>query len=288
MDFFKTMLCGAVIGLANIIPGVSGGTMAVILNIYDELISSISDFRTSPIKSIKFLTPIGLGAVIAILLCSSGLSYLLDTEYMIVNFFFIGIIIGSVPMLYSRATKKGVHSKKVYTPMFITFALMMLMVIFSNVVGTEETIIRTLSPITFLQLFLASAVAAICMIVPGVSGSFVMLLFGVYTTIITAISEFNILLLATIGIGVLAGIFGGAKLIDTIIEKHETPTYFAILGLVFGSIPVLLNNIRLEDAFFFNSKLIISFIALFVGYILTSTFDNPKLKEYFTNKKSSL
>lgn len=284
MNIVKNIISGGIIGIANIVPGVSGGTMAVILNIYDELIQSISDLRTQPKKSIEFLAPIGIGAVIAILLCSNGISFLLSAQYMIVNFFFIGIILGSIPMLYKRGTKNGFKPTNLL-PLFITFSLMLGMIFFSDAVGIEETIITTLTIPSFIQLFLASAVSAICMIVPGVSGSFVMLLFGTYTTIVTAVSQLNILILIPVGLGVLAGILGGAKLIEIVLVKHETSTYFAILGFVFGSIPVLLNNIILEGEFTFGIKFIIAIIVMIIGIAITILFDNPKLKQHFENRK---
>lgn len=293
MNIIKTMLCGGVIGIANIIPGVSGGTMAVILNIYDKLIQSISELRTKPKQSITFLAPIGIGAVIAILLCSNALTYLLANQYMIINFFFIGIIIGSIPMLYKRASNssksKIIKLTKVPTsqnfikispeqlpPFLSTFILMILMMLFSDKIGIEETVITTLTPISFIKLFLGSTISAICMIIPGVSGSFIMLLFGVYTTIITAISTLNIILLIPVGLGVLTGILGGAKLIETVIKKHESNTYFAILGLVFGSIPILINNIIIENAFETNIKLIISIIVMLLSAKMTMMFDKSK------------
>lgn len=270
----KNLIFGGIIGIANIIPGLSGGTMAVILQIYDELINAISDFKNNPIGSIRYLMPVGIGAVIAILLCSNGISYLLDAEYMIVNFFFIGIILGSIPMIYKRGTNRPIKFSSIGCCL-ITFSFMIFSVLFSDISETSS-IINELTVSSFIKLFLASAVSAMCMIVPGISGSFVMLLLGVYTTIITAISDFNILLMLPIGLGVLFGLLGGAKLINIILSKYEQSTYFSILGFVIGSIFVLFNNIVIEGAFY-TSKLVLSAIALIVGLVATLVFGNSKV-----------
>ena len=278
----KQIIFGAIIGVANIIPGVSGGTMAVILNIYDELIGTISDFKKDVRGSIEYLAPIGIGAVLAILLCSSGINYLLQNHYMIINFFFIGIILGSIPMIYGKAREE--RFKISYgIPFIIAFAIMIATIVFSDI-SEGHTIITTLTPQVFIQLVITSAIAAVCMIIPGISGSFVMLLLGVYTTVITAISSFNVLLLMPIGIGVLLGLFGGAKIIDFVLNRYKGGTYFGILGFVFGSIPVLLNNIVVENEFKGGSILIISIVVLIFGMILTLLFDNPKLKKHFETK----
>ena len=104
MKFLLDMLRGAVIGVANVIPGVSGGTMAVVMNVYDKLIGAVSRFRRDWKKNLLILIPIVLGAGIGILAFSSLIKYLLSQYPMAVNFFFMGLIVGSVPMIFRRAT----------------------------------------------------------------------------------------------------------------------------------------------------------------------------------------
>ena len=107
MKFLVNVLRGAIIGIANIIPGVSGGTMAVVMNIYDQLIGSISKFFRNFKKNLLFLIPILIGAGAGIFLFSLLLGSLLEKYPMPVNFFFLGLILGSIPMLYKRATAEG-------------------------------------------------------------------------------------------------------------------------------------------------------------------------------------
>ena len=212
MDFLSRMLKGLVVGVANIIPGVSGGTMAVVMGIYDKLIGAVSDLRRDFKNSVIYLFPIGVGALLGILLFSYLIEYLLANFTMPTNIFFLGLILGSIPMIYRRATREKL--KKVsLLPFAASFAVI-----------------------------LSAVAAAACMIMPGISGSMIMVLLGVYTSVLTAISSFNIPVLVPVALGVLLGVFWGAKLIDWCMKRFEQQTYFAILGLIAGSIlPILLN-----------------------------------------------
>ena len=187
-----------IIGLANIIPGVSGGTMAVVFGVFDRLIASISNIRKEFKKSILFLLPIGLGAGVAILLLSQGLKWLLDHYYMATNLFFIGVIVGSIPMIFGKAVEGGFKIRNLI-PFVVTFAMMIGMMFLSP--EGEQVIARSLDVLTFIKLLVFSAIAAISMIIPGLSGSFVMLLLGTYNTVITAIAELNIVMLIPVVIG---------------------------------------------------------------------------------------
>ena len=106
MAFIKNLIAGAVIGIANIIPGVSGGTMMVILNMFDKIIEAVSSFRKNVKKNILYLLPILIGAAIGIIAFSKGITFMLDNYPVIINFFFMGLIVGSVPLVFKSAYKK--------------------------------------------------------------------------------------------------------------------------------------------------------------------------------------
>ena len=112
-------------------------------------------------------------------------------------------------MIWKRGTKDGLKPWH-FIPCLVTFGIMIFTIV-GPFDASSESVVTTLTPFVFAQLFLCSAIAAVCMIIPGISGSFVMLLFGVYTTIMTAVSDFNFLLLLPIGLGALLGILIGAK-----------------------------------------------------------------------------
>lgn len=278
MEILKLILCGAVIGVANIIPGVSGGTMAVVLNLYDKLIESVSGIRKHFVKSIKFLIPVVLGAGAGIVLLSKVIEVLLDKQYMAVNFFFIGVVIGSIPLHYGKMiyTDEGQTQKvKVKVSHIISaaipFLLMAGMAVDMVIVGegSSDVTITALSVGNFFILFFSLALAAFCMIIPGLSGSFIMVLIGVYPSIIGAISDFNILLLIPAALGAIVGILGGAKVIDRVITKFPNHSFFAIMGFVIGSIPVLLCKIGQASAYRSGVTLIVSVLVLIGGAALS-------------------
>lgn len=281
IQYIKNIFCGMIVGLANIIPGVSGGTMAVILNIYDKLIESIGNLTKKLKENVIFLSAIGIGAVISILLFSKGINFLLEHYYMITNFFFIGVIIGSAPMIYRRATEDSFKWTHII-PCVLAFVIMLITEFMPNT-GTE-VVITTLSVGTCIQLILVGMISAICMIIPGISGSFVMLLFGMYETITTALSSFNVVILIPMAIGCLLGVGFGSKLISFVLKRYPQATYFAILGFVFGSIPVILGKIIEENAFQMGLAMILSVLMLIVGLIISYAFSSEKFKQYLIKK----
>ncbi|MFI3169262.1 MAG: DUF368 domain-containing protein [Faecalibacterium sp.] len=238
----KLILFGMIIGIANIIPGVSGGTMAVILGVYDKIISAISNWRTKFIDAVKLLVPIGVGAVVGIVLFANIIEYTLAAFPMATNMVFVGLIIGSVPMIYKKATAEKIKVSGLLS-FLVCFGFMVFMMV---VTPSESSAITTLTLSGFLRIFLSSAVAAGAMIIPGISGSFVLLLLGLYTTILTAISDFNILILIPVGLGCAVGILGCAKIIERLFAKAPCQTYLGILGFMLGSVPIIFPTISLN------------------------------------------
>jgi len=249
MENIFVILKGMVIGVSNVIPGVSGGTMAVVLGIYDKLISAVNSFFKDWKKNIFFLAEIAIGAGLGIILFSKLITNLLTNHPEPTNFLFIGLILGSFPMLYKRATKGKVKK-------------MVIMSIYSDI-EVSTIAMTSLSVKSFISLFLAGFIAAATMILPGVSGSLVLLILGLYTTFTNAVSTFNIPLLIPGGLGVLVGILTMTKLIESFMSKYPQPAYFAICGLILGSVfPVY-------PGFTFNLSGMLSIITFLIGFILT-------------------
>lgn len=259
----KLIICGMLIGIANIIPGVSGGTMAVILKIYDKLIFSISNLykKESLKESIKYLMLIGIGAVSGILLFSKFIEYTLNNFPTSTNIFFAGLIAGSIPMILNK-TK---ITKKISISSIICLIISLTLVILMKFLSPEEStqIITTLNLASFLKLFIASIFSAGAMIIPGLSGSFLMLIFGIYQTILSAVSNINILILMPVGLGCLVGILGCAKIIEKLFLKYSSQTYCAILGFMIGSIFIIFPSLK------FDLTIIINLI-LFLGASIMS------------------
>lgn len=245
MRFIKDLLCGAVMGIAEIIPGVSGGTMAVLMNIYDKLIGAISHLKEQFKKSVLYLLPIVLGMGLSILALSHVISPLLQNYPMQVNFLFLGLVIGIIPMLFCRACKGGVKPVHIL-PFIITLAIMIVLACFYSL--TNSSVISTMDAGTFIRFALVGFLAAVCLILPGISGSMIMVIFGIYASVIAAISKLNIMMLIPVAIGVLCGLLFGSKIIDYCLHRFPQATFFAILGLVSGSTISLVQRALLPES----------------------------------------
>ncbi len=232
-SILSLFLKGVGIGAANTVPGVSGGTIAAITGIYDRLIHAISTFFKAWKKNALILVPVGLGALLGIALFASLVEYLLLAVPQATAFFFIGLIVGSLPFLLGQ-----VAGRRFRAPQIIAAVIAAGVVILMGVAGrppmTEPII--TLSVTNSLWLLLAGAIAAATMIIPGVSGSFVLLLIGMYQTFITAVSSGNLPLLAVLGAGALIGIVAVSRVLDLLFARFYAVTYWAIIGLVAGSV----------------------------------------------------
>ena len=235
MQFLKNLICGALIGISSIIPGMSGGTMAVILDIFDQMIGSISSLRHTFKKSVCYLFPIGLGMAAGVLLFSGVLSGLLASYPVPMQFFFIGVVVGSIPLVLRKEREEAFRPHS-FLALIVTLAAM-LCVYFIRPDDTAVQLIRTPDMVQMVQLGLYSAFAAAAMVIPGVSGSFFLMLFGVYHSILAAVSELNMSVLIPVGVGMVIGILFCAKILDILLKAHKQAVYFGILGCVIGSIP---------------------------------------------------
>ena len=262
------MLKGAVFGVANIIPGVSGGTIALTMGIYEDFISSISNFFNKPKKSLKFLLPFGIGAALSILLMSKLISFCLDKFPFPTTLFFVGLILGGVPMLTKKVKKKKIKPTNLGIAT-LTFSIVMTMFFMKS--GNNFVNLVNPNLLMYLVLGLVGMIAAATMIIPGVSGSFVLMLLGFYEPIVNTVGDLtnfsnlahNLLILAPFGLGVLVGIILIAKLIEFLFKKYEVPTYYAILGFVIASIiTLILGAISTKLAFI---HIIVGLITLAIG-----------------------
>lgn len=247
-EYFRYFLCGLVFGTANVIPGVSGGTMLVIFGIFDRLTEAISGIKKT-FRNFWFLLTFALGAGGGIVLSAFVISSLFENFPIQTNMFFIGLILGGVPLIY----KFGTEEKKVKPLCAIPFIIAMAVVIGLTVLEKLDVfklapdVVTGFDAVISLKLIVCAAIAAVTMIIPGISGSFVMMLLGVYETIIGAIRDMNFYVIIPFAIGAVIGIIGGAKLISMLIKKNKLMVYSALMGLVIGSVYAIL-----PDGFGFN------------------------------------
>ena len=269
MDFIRLIGIGIILGVANVIPGVSGGTMAVVFNIYDRLIGVITLNVRKIISEWRFILPLVLGMGLGIILFSKAITFLFQNYPVQTNWFFIGIILGSIPMLLKRllaASKKGSGRRTVPLSAIVcgVVALAVMAVMTYLEVSESGAPIQTvLTPALVVRLMVGLAFATIAMIIPGISGSFLMLVVGIYSTVIAAISDLNIPLLVPAVIGGVIGLLGGAKLVRLLMAKVPAQTYGAIMGLVLGSILVIF------PGFGGFSTVATSLLAAAVGFVVS-------------------
>lgn len=248
-ETIKLIFIGIILGIANVIPGVSGGTIAVVFNIYDRLIQVITLNVKKIVREWKFLLPLVAGMATGIILFSKLITFLFERFPVQTNWFFIGIIAGSLPMICTRFLSAGKtkddgggtkRRPSVSAVVCIIVALgVMVAMTFSDVSDTGAAIQTEFSVPLALRLFIGLAFAAVAMIIPGISGSFLMLVVGVYGTVIAAVADMNIPLLIPSALGAVAGLLGGAGIVRLLMQRVPSQTYGAILGLVIGSILVI-------------------------------------------------
>ena len=253
MYIFRTLAIGIIIGMANVIPGISGSTIAVIFGIYDKFINAITLNVKKLRQNKKFVLPIIAGMAAGVLIFSKVITLLYERFPVQTNFFFTGLIIGSIPTLAALAVKteksgKIERSKIVSVTIcaVIGIAVMILFSIIESSFGGSQDMGGALPAFSVklgLKLFIAGLFAAVAMIVPGISGSLLMLIMGVYPIVIKSISALFLpksflsasLLLLPNGFGVLAGLLLGAKAVKNLLEKAPNCAYAVILGLLCGS-----------------------------------------------------
>lgn len=273
MEYIMNILKGIVIGIANAIPGVSGGTMAVILKIYDRLVESI----TLNLKKLKenwlFLVTVGIGALIGILLAAKALSYLFDSYTIATQLFFMGIIVGSIPMIYKETTK----IEKIKPINIIPFVVGMAAIVGLGLINSDsiaQSVETELTPVLFFKLVVFLFIAALATITPGISGALMLTVLGGYQTVLHAVNDLNIAILIPVGIGAVLGILGGARIIAFLLKRFYQGTYCAILGLVIGSLYGIF-----PKGISMNTQSVVGVILLIVGILI------PLIPSFIKSKK---
>lgn len=273
----KNLLKGMVMGIANIIPGVSGGTMAVSMGIYDKLIHCVTHLFTEFKESMKFLIPIFLGIGVALV----GLSFIIEPAFehfpLQTNCLFVGLIVGGLPAVIKKVKGKGIKASYVLS-FLVFFAVVAGMAAMGETEGKAADL--SFSLLSVMKLFLVGIIASATMVIPGVSGSMMLLLLGYYNPIVGAIKNFVTALvsfdvtgilqgcgiLVPMGVGIVVGIFAIAKLIEIIFEKFPMQAYWAIIGLIVAS-PFAIFLLG-ETGTITVSGILVSIVIFAVGFIV--------------------
>jgi len=280
MELIKLTFTGFVLGATVIIPGFSTATMAVVLNVYDRLINVIVPDVKKIMAAWLFWLPMVVGGIIGIFFSGRVFSILFENYQIPAYWFFIGIIAGSLPVVYSRVQKPS--SRLPYLSSAVCCILAILIMVLINVLRPEEgaRLYTELTPQVFGLLVLGGALSAIAMITPGISGAFFLLVIGLYQTVLKAVSDLNLLLLLPLVLGAIAGLLGGAAVMRFLLSKAPRGTYGAVLGLVAGSVIVLF-----PGTFAFETGwespvigIIISVVVMIAGFLISLYMGSRKHK----------
>ena len=289
MKWFLDVLRGVVIGVSNIIPGVSGGTMAVSMGIYDRVIYAVNKLRGQFRKSFRELLPIIIGVLIGLFAFAALIGTLLGTKSdeipltrLPTNFAFIGLILGGLPAIYKRFNMRDARF-----PGLILFLLFLALVVVLPLLNPPEARTVDHSVGTALLMIPLGALASATMVIPGVSGSMILMLLGYYNAVINAMNDLrggdwsSLAILLPYAFGLLVGIVFIAKLMNYLLQKHAALTFCAIFGLVIGSPVALLMQNRECFALANTGNWIVSIACLAVGFAIAwfmSTLDKKQTK----------
>ena len=263
---------GFLIGLANIRPGVSGGTMAVSFGIYEEIIEIASNIFKNFKKNMAFILPIGIGAVIAIALLSNVITICLDKYQVATPLLFVGLILGGLPAIVKNIGKKITKPTNLIV---FSITILFMLFIYLGIKDAKDVDFTNVDAIGYIILFIVGAIAAITMVVPGISGSFVLMLIGYYKPIVKTVSDLthfnnvihNLCILIPFVFGVLFGIVSVSKLIKYCLKKYPEQTYSSIVAFVLSSVVLIIYPLLNVSASI--TELIVGIVLLLMGSILT-------------------
>ena len=289
----KNVVCGILVGIANIIPGVSGGTIIVILGLFDKLMDAISNVFKLKIsfkerlENLWFIMQVLIGAAIGLVAFAKILNYLFVHFELQTIALFAGLILLSLPML----KKEEMDGKKINILFFILGILTIGIINYlspgeeGNIVTYEELISKSLTPVFIGSLILMGVIGGATMIFPGVSGSMVLLVLGWYHMFkgyVAAVTTFDIKILIPlifIALGVGLGIIFSAKLTSFLLKKYKTNTMSFILGLIIMSAIVIF---PLKKELYTFGNIITSVITFILGgglIILLEKFKEKEIKK---------
>ncbi len=231
-DKWSTALKGLVVGATMIVPGVSGGTMAIVLGIYDKLLSAVSSFHKNVKENLTFLGLFATSAGLGLFLFSTPLSWLLEHYQIPTICFFIIVVLCGIPVI---GKKSGVQDVNIAVVLYLLLGAA-IVVIISRLPGDYFSLQETTKNSAWISLFIAGILSAAALILPGISFSHFLLILGLYEQLLKAIRVLDLRFLVPLAAGVLLGTVLLSRLLETLMEKYPKQTYMIILGFILGSI----------------------------------------------------
>ena len=265
-------LKGMAMGISDLIPGISGGTIALLLGIYKEFISSLKSINLSTLVlliklnfkklneqlNLKFIFPVFIGILISIFIFSKHITYMISNHKILLLSFFYGLILFSSIRLIRNSSPKSI-----YDFLYIVFGFIIgLLIMFLEPLSTSHS---------FFSIFFSGFIAISAMLLPGISGSYILLILGKYKFMLDSISSLNFSNISIFSLGAILGILSFSKIIHWLIINYYRVTIFFLSGLMLGTLnkvwPWQLNQ-ELVFPYGDESDLMLSFfIFIFSGFI---------------------
>lgn len=257
----KILIKGLVIGSTMTLPGVSGGSMAMVLGIYDRLLKHVSEITKYPKESLTFLLWFAAGAGSGAFLFSRGISWLLTTRAEgILCFFFLGAVSGGIPMILKSASVSRIRGRELICILtgILTALLIALIPQGMFAPGTENT------PMHLLFQLAGGFIIAVALVLPGISASQMLYMLGIYESTLKAISSLDILALLPLAVGGIMGTYLTARILEQLIKKHREDTFLIILGFMLVSLRSLLPEHLIEENLLAGvGALVLGFVSLY-------------------------
>ncbi|MBQ8202864.1 MAG: DUF368 domain-containing protein [Clostridia bacterium] len=231
-SFFYRVLCGFCLGISVFAPGISGSIMAIIMGIYDKLL----DIASNPFKNFKknfmFLLPMGIGAVISLVLFVLVFSYLFETYEKAVFMLFIGLIVGNLPTVYKEARKSSFKWYYILGAA-AAFAIALVVGIMSEGVGDAQIAQENTN---LMYIALSGVFAGFASLIPGMSVSMILIVMGVYDYLIASAKALDIVTIAVVGVAFVLSMILSSKLIKFVFTKFSGMAHFMVMGFLIGSV----------------------------------------------------
>lgn len=262
MNNLKKFVYGLIIGLGKIIPGVSGSVIAISLGVYEESLSNFNGLLKDFKNSFKYLFPLGMGIMISIIFSSKMVINLLNNYYVPTILFFIGLIIGGIQDIC-----KQINIKYTYLTI-ISFTI----IIFISLISPPKELTSINYIYQFIIFIIIGFIDAMCMIIPGISGTAILMMIGCYKMLIEMLSNLtqlnhiidNLAIIIPFLIGMFAGIITTIKLVNYLFKYHKTKTYNIIFGFLLASISYMFLT-TLKTNYTIN-QILIGLILSIIGY----------------------
>jgi len=249
---------GMVIGGTMMVPGVSGGTMAMILGIYNNLISAVNNFFKEKRKSAFFLVLFCLGGLLGMVILSNPVLFFLENYNMPTIYFFLGAIAGGIPLIIKQSKGTLLSIKRFFNIILGVILVLLMTYIPTGVFDSSLEVSLT----SCILLMVAGIIAAVALVLPGISVSYLLLIIGLYDETMMAISKLYLPFLIPLGIGLILGVFLTTKSLEKAMSRYPLATYSIILGFILGSLVEVFPGIPT------GGELIVSVLALISGSVI--------------------